>query len=404
MVDAERAQSDVAWSPPAEEANVASAPEANNDNARPAPGSGAGQAALDPAISTDVHGQWTDEARPLQAPAGAAEPLRRRETGAGAYASDGITDEDRAEASRREGVTGELFDMPSKETVQRVRAERELAGKLHILEDGQTAARPNDVTREEYENAVRIYSDLRMGVGNLTMNTDKLSPEEAAQYREAMMKDVTALLQTQTGRKELDLLHVNESGHHTTLEPQLQRDGARTLPDDESDMAYKKDGSTNDGSNVHLYFNPGCRVDGCRSDVVLAHEMVHAVNMTRGTYDATQVDATGDGAATQMIEGAGPENRARVTRATDAAVDKEGHRIQRGEHQAVGVGRWASSTMSENSYRRERQQIGTSYMPYPIGALDGDEKMQQRKQYAHHPEHVSELSRAEQTDFPSWVR
>ena len=108
-----------------------------------------------------------------------------------------------------------------------------------------------------------------------------------------------------------------------------------------------------DGSDATVLFNPGMRIPSSRSDVVLAHELVHALQFTQGLGDSTVVSAEDD----EHDHACGVNNN---------------------EHMAVGTGKWWNKSYTENAYRAERKLIGATHGP---GVLAGDEAMSLRNSY-----------------------
>jgi hypothetical protein len=294
--------------------------------------------------------------------------------------------------------------------LDRQQAQAELADRFSVVGDDFVGPRlPNQVSQQEYQDLCRNYSDIRMGRGDLTIDTAGMGDEQAEAYRSGVMTDIASMLQTQSGRGEIAGLSnnvlVDDAGNtrngiwgmelpwglgdpihrHTTLTALYQdannnKDRTDDVgapidttngyadPEDHADMSRRADGSRGAGTDVTIRYNPGVNVlenAGLsdpwlpfRSDVLLAHEMRHAMHETQGTMDSSMVDATtGDGVA-----------------------DDAG-RHRRWEHQAVGIGLYANDPMSENAYRAERALLGAAGAP---GVRTGDVGMPQRSTYSVH--------------------
>ena len=119
------------------------------------------------------------------------------------------------------------------------------------------------------------------------------------------------------------------------------------------------------GSAVHLNINPGVddyslgrNTDAwnhTRGDVVMAHEMTHALHQVRGDEDQSGPVQPGE-------QGLNGSNR-----------DANAGNIQRWEHQAVGLGNHGNDTTpNENAYRAERAMIGTAGGAGAVHTLPGD--------------------------------
>ncbi len=262
--------------------------------------------------------------------------------------------------------------------MDRQEAQRELASRFAIVPDGLVGPRlPNQVTEQDFEHVAHEYSDVRLGRGDLTIDTSERTPDEAAQYRAGVMNDVADLLQTDTGRAEVDGLSHNDHGKHTTLmalHEDVNHNGYRgddgdaaidttqaitdATSSDRAAMVDDPPGSGNvvfgPGSDVQLRYNPGVPLYGARSDVVLAHEARHALDETHGQTDHSVVKAS-DG----VPDDADPANP-----------------VLRFEHQAIGIGAYAGEAINENHYRAERAAIGAAGAPSAV--VPGDANMPQR--------------------------
>lgn len=278
----------------------------------------------------------------------------------------------------------------------RALAAKELSDRFTIVDDDFEGERlPNQVTQAEYEKLTAVYSDIRLGRGDLTIDGSKYSSEEdAAAYKTGVLGDIASLLQTESGRQLVYALHDNatqkdENGdpihRHTTLTPLLNDDGTvdRTngyaAPEGwGGDAKVNRDGtlSPGEGTDVTIAYNPGVNVgeayqdywdanpwlEGFRSDVILMHEGNHALMMTTGMCDPRTVQRT--------------DNKANSRDPLMAQDARAG--ISRTEHQAVGVGLYANDPMTENAYRTERKILGEAGAP---GSNESDANLTLRTSY-----------------------
>lgn len=351
----------------------------------------------------------------------------------------GATDAERSQARDRamrglaqEGMTG-LDDLSG--AVDRQHAQEELANRFSVVPDDFVGPRlPNQVTQSEYQQVAHTYSDIRLGRGDLTIDTSSID-SEAAQgsygmtpeaYRAGAMNDIASMMQTRSGRSEIEALHnnplVSDAGearndfmgfelpqlpfnvdaglgnpihHHTTMVPLLNATGGvdRTngyAAPDGSGSERDAAGARGAGSDVHIRYNPGVNIgdsrpdmhgtnpwmESFRSDVLLAHEMNHAIQQTQGTGDSTAVQASDDSSSTGV--------------GIDAAYrDADGNPLRRIEHQAVGIGQSSGNEMTENAYRRERRAMAdlgaVGLIVGRDGVSDGDTVLTERDSYVGHP-------------------
>jgi hypothetical protein len=275
--------------------------------------------------------------------------------------------------------------------VDRQRAQRELSDRFQVVGDDHEGPRNhNQVTQAEYERIARTFSDVRMGRGDLTLDTSGFNnAEDAQQYREGAMVNIADMMMTTAGRDQISTMSNNvlrddngeartnwlgmEQHRHTTIQPyfqeeehwwqrlggdlfgrdasQLGTDNAFAAPVDGSAMSRNADGTRGEGTDVNIQWNPGVGL-GARSDVILAHEMEHALHETQGTM------------ARGRFSGAGPDA---------TYVDENGNvGINNFERQAVGLSRTDTpggvpagghypgdpDGCTENTYREQRNQLG----------------------------------------------
>ncbi|MCB9564960.1 MAG: hypothetical protein H6708_31635 [Kofleriaceae bacterium] len=336
-----------------------------------------------------------DPARRPVAPGNAAEAadIATRERGDGVLGWMGNV----ADGLGHEGLLETLMDPAG--VADRAAARRELAGRFDVRDpdglmcsdDDPGAEAENVVSPEEYERIVHEYSDIRMGRSDIAFNTEGLSDDEAAAFRQDSMNDIASIMQTSGGRTLIDDLAHNEhdttpdgvdnpTHRTTTLSPLFNTNSSgnydptlgRTNTNGFAapiDGAHQSDGV---GTDSRVRFNPGDtpiapnNYDGAqdewlpwRSDVLLYHELVHSRDQTRGTFDASPV-AAGDGGDP-----------------FDLGLDSRGNPLRRGEHRAAGLGMYADEPISENAYRTARRGIS-------VGARDGDATMPNRDTYYYH--------------------
>lgn len=251
-----------------------------------------------------------------------------------------------------------------------------------IEPDAKGPRLPNQVTQAELEHYARVYSNIRLGRGDLTI--DARTSKDPAQYQRDMMDDLGDLMQTGAGREMLDTLSNNvgagkdDDGHwihrHTTLRPFLDKAGEvdRSNSDEQPIAPLDQpaagldarfaDGTRGVGTDARVRVNPNLDVDGARSDVILFHELAHALADTTGVRAPEWVvaqDRPGD-----------------ANTAKDAAMF-----VPRTEHQAAGLGMFRDDRLTENAYRRERRQLATSGK-----GMAGDLTMPTRDNYRDEPE------------------
>jgi hypothetical protein len=273
-------------------------------------------------------------------------------------------------------------------------ATSELRGMFQVSDEGHPWQGPhagNQVTPEEYENIVQMYSDLRLSTDPDNQHSNlRFGANSSAEYRQQTMQQIARILQTTSGR---DLIsHLEHSRSQTTLagfdpNPELTG-GASDRTFDEGASVRQADGNPGMGapSEVHnLHTNEHATLPAGvahpdwdpRSDVVLYHELTHAMHSV-------------DGVQARGLVGHGTEDNA-VARAEDTGVRNE-------EYQTVGLGRYERTDpmlrmgeISENAYRRERNEIGRN----GAGAVAGDRDMTQRTSYL--PAGTVEALRAQQS-------
>jgi hypothetical protein len=264
----------------------------------------------------------------------------------------------------------------------RDKARDELAKKLTIIDDDFEGERlPNMVTRAEFEQIVKLYSDIRLGRSDIKLDPGASKDPDA--FEKNMMDDLGDILQTEIGRELIAGLadntsedeDGNEIHHSTTLFPNL---------DQSADADTSGAWTMEYGDGAAIAMNPNMDVGtgdaSIRSDVALFHELVHAHHFIAGTRAEGNVEAsdalthatnTGDiwGIAGQL---ANPDSRV----ALDATETDKVAAIERAEHQASGLGVHADDPLTENAYRAERRDVARSGQ-----GLAGDRGMPRREGY-----------------------
>lgn len=325
---------------------------------------------------------WADGNRPISNPSTqvTGPGQQPQQAPGGILGQLGQTVGDLGRGLGQEGLGG-LLDVQG--MLDRQQAQRELAANFQIIDPkkkkkGQAG---NQVTQAEFEQIARNYSDIRMGRTNFNFNPTG-TPEEQAQYRRDMMGQMGRIMQTRSGRELLDGLAHNKGGHQVNLgrwSDPTDPENASANPVNEANASRRGVGTSVDVSinperdNYHIGRNTDAW-NATRGDVVLFHELTHALHQVRGTEDQS----------------------GKVTRREDRRDANQN--IERWEHQAVGLGRHRRDrTPNENAYRRERAQIGASgtgaitpsptinlpfFGPIPLGEQSlNDRNMPQRRHY-----------------------
>jgi hypothetical protein len=290
--------------------------------------------------------------------------------------------------------------------MDRQQAQRDLSGRFQVLPDDFVGPRrANQVSQDEYQNIARTFSSVRRGTGDLSINTsgfDGANAEtESAEYRQGSLDRIADMMMTTGGRRQINNLNnnvaMNDDGtqrtdangdaihRHTTIEPLWGVNGGvdangRTIWNDpgagnhtnatmRSDNATatplaagsrrNADGTRGTGTDVRINWNPGAENignTGVNSDIILAHEMEHAVNQSQGTNGFNHFGGTNpDGTP--------------ITNTGEA-------RIRNSERQAVGLSRTDGGPggghypgdpdgCTENTYRQERNDLGLGEMWLP---------------------------------------
>ncbi len=280
-------------------------------------------------------------------------------------------------------------------------AQRDLSDRFQVVGDDYTGPRAsNQVSQAEYQNIARTFSNVRRGEGDLSIDSSRFSPfagGDRATWEEGIQGNIADMMMTTSGRQQINNLSNNvtrnedgtartmlpfglgpETHHHTTIQPLFGEssvdENGRTQWSDP--WAWNRDASTlrhdnafagggshssrdaagvrGTGDDSTISINPG-NILGLRSDVVMAHEMQHALHQTQGTMGFAKF---GSGADTN---------------------------INNSERQAVGLSRSDSpggghypgdmDGCTENTYRQERNLLGDRFVPrtqYSGATLPGE--------------------------------
>ena len=225
-------------------------------------------------------------------------------------------------------------------------ARAKLADKFQVVGDDFAGPRAsNQLSPEEFEQMARMYADIGQGKTLLQVDTEGLNKDDAEAFKSGAMGDISTLMQTQSGRELIEkLAYDNKSQDGTSHVTKLSRLGA-----DESGERAKcktpldqvgKD-FTPAGADSQVWWHPGQTVsvdghdDPFRSDVILYHELVHALHQGRGTTASGTVNPV---------------------QVSDSGVSQS-------EYQASGLGHehhddGMEDLFNENLYRRERAALG----------------------------------------------
>lgn len=285
----------------------------------------------------------------------------------------------------QEGLDGVLDPVGM---MDRQQAQRDLSDRFQVMPDDFIGPRNhNQVSQAEYEQIAHTFSDIRLGRGDLTLNTSEMTDSaQEERYRDGTMSSIADMMMTTAGRQQIMGLSNNVARNddgtartdgagddihrHTTIRAfynDTNGDG-NWLNDGTTEANYNngnavatafgahgETGTTLDrtgfgtwnrdattgargpGFDSTIWFNPGVSAGNCdRGDVVLAHEMQHALHETQGTM------------AAGTYSGAGPDSGT----------------IRNYERQAVGIphtgGHFPGDPdgCTENTYREQRNQLG----------------------------------------------
>jgi hypothetical protein len=273
---------------------------------------------------------------------------------------------DMAEEFSSEGL-GALLDPTG--AADRLAARRELAGRFNVMPDGTVGeAGQNQVSREQFEQISREYSDIRLGRSDLQLGAQPASMSNAdyASFRTAEMSDVADVLQTESGRGLIgSLAHAplqadGVSHRVTTINPRVDAAGHLDASNSEGGGMF--------GASGYAHVAPGMDVlpsrDNLRSDVTLYHELTHANRAVYNQWDPGTVGQLNMFGHTFNYP------------SPDAGIGEF-------EHQAAGLGLHAQDEFSENRYRGERREIGALGVGARTAGAETDANMTHRDQYSY---------------------
>jgi hypothetical protein len=271
----------------------------------------------------------------------------------------------------RDPAAAKALEERKKDLESRMQAHKALEGKFKLVDAHQPGDAGNTLTKEEYEKVIKQYSDINLGKGDLSIDTAGMSPDDAKKFKEGALGDVASMLQTPDGRKMLEKLQNNvlknaagqaidpatgnpvaaggaETHRKTTIGQSASPMGATAIWGNAADAANPLK-----GTDSQVKYVPGADVNTTRSDVVLFHELRHALDETTGNINHAMVPAT-------------------------SPVAADAGKYRQYEHQAVGLGTYAGTAMTENSYRAQRAALAAAGAP---GLRAGDLNMPQRASY-----------------------
>lgn len=228
-------------------------------------------------------------------------------------------------------------------------ARAKLADKFQVVGDDFGGPRAsNQLSPEEFEQMARMYADIGQGKTLLQLDTEGLNKEDAEKFKSGAMGDISTLMQTQSGRELIEKLAYDNKGldgtAHVTKLSSLAPDvsGERAKCKTPLDQVGKD--FTPAGADSQVWWHPGqtVNVEGhdepFRSDVILYHELVHALHQGRGTTASGEVNP----------------------------IHPNDTGISQSEYQASGLGHDddhehhdpMADLFNENLYRRERAALG----------------------------------------------
>jgi hypothetical protein len=301
----------------------------------------------------------------------------------------------------QEGASG-LLD-PSG-MMDRQQAQRDLSTRFQVVgDDHEGEPRDNQVTQEEYEQIARTFSDIRLGRGDLTLDSrgfdDDSDPDndqsdrayaDAQKWEQGVMTNIADMMMTEGGRAQIQRMSDNPMidddgnirrdengeplGHHsTTIMPHFFSENRsehtsqylNTIQQEtrggDSAVYRTGNGERGLGHDTEIHFNP-TMMQGVSPDVILAHELQHARNFTQGSA----------------------------------------RRDEDTENQTMGLpteGGEPADTFSENDYRQQRNALGLGdrYLPRTAHeSMDPNNPGQPFKAQADSDEELVEAWRAHQ--------
>jgi hypothetical protein len=218
-------------------------------------------------------------------------PTKMKATAHEAISSVATTVEDFGHGIQDEGLFG-LADPVG--MLDRQDAKRDLAPYFAIEpDDFQGPRNHNEVTRAELDEMARTYSDIRLGRGDLTINTSQIEdPDAADAYREEVMGDIGHIMRSTAGREQIEFLGHSPAMEHTTIRPSVYREGEHA--GELASVGRYEDMGPDD--NRITFSNSDAREDvpDGAGFLMLAHEMEHAHQHIMGTHAEGEYGVPGD--------------------------------------------------------------------------------------------------------------
>jgi hypothetical protein len=222
--------------------------------------------------------------------------------------AQGMIDEKNAKADY-----GDLYKSDPKTALAQEKAKRELDESLHVVASDADKKNPNDVTAAEKALYLGKFVDIQKDKTDIKFDA-KSEPDK---FKANAMNDIKAMMQTKSGRElimkladnTVDTVDANGkvikkgTKHHTTTLSDTAPKGAPPAGQDQASTTPEYSALTHDnkgGSNTTIAYTAGYPLNqpaeeqwakDARSDVVLYHEMVHALNDTQGTQLTGKITA-----------------------------------------------------------------------------------------------------------------
>lgn len=253
------------------------------------------------------------------------------------------------EAPAVDGATAQQTaeDAADKAAMEEARAA--LAGKLSVVGDDVTGPRTSaQVSPEQFEQLARMYADIQQGKTLLQLDTEGLDNKSAEAFKKGAMGDLATMMMTDSGRELLEKLAYDNKSvdgtQHVTKLSALPAGVSGERAKCKTPLDQVGQDFTPRGADSQVWWRPGETVnvaghdEAFRSDVILYHELVHALHQGRGTTASGEVNP----------------------------VHPNDTGISQSEYQASGLGHDhdhehhdpIEDLFNENLYRRERAALG----------------------------------------------
>lgn len=160
-------------------------------------------------------------------------------------------------------------------------------GSLGVFAEGKPFARVGDPTAH---GGVIVAGCLTVLVGDIGVTVTLLGSEDyqaglqitgSPEFRKATKESLDTIKGTLTGTKILATL--SSSGKQVIIEEFSGTNGTCTRDSDDANL--RSDGSPGPGSGSTIRFNPEFTPGGIPNEVVLGHELIHAVDNAEGQRD-----------------------------------------------------------------------------------------------------------------------